>query len=69
MEYMTRKQASEYLKIGTSKFDELVRLGMPFIMVSKRRRFVAADIDEWLKQGGGDLSDSATGSGAGDGER
>jgi hypothetical protein len=58
-----------YLKVGHAKFDALVKAGMPYVKVGKQRRYVPADIDEWLKKGGGDLGEPVgTGDGT-DGEK
>lgn len=57
MEYMTRKEAMSYLKVGHVKFDNFVKAGMPYVKFGKQKRYKAEDIDEWLEQGGGDLSE------------
>ncbi len=57
MQYMTRKQAIKYLGIGQVKFDKFVKAGMPSVPFGKQKRYKADDIDEWLEQGGGDLSE------------
>ncbi len=68
MEYMTRKEAMSYLKVGHVKFDKFVKAGMPSVPFGKQRRYKAEDIDQWLKEGGGDLSEPAERSDESDGE-
>lgn len=46
-----------YLKVGQVKFGNFVKAGMPYVKFGKQRRYRAEDIDEWLREGGGDLSE------------
>ena len=68
MQYMTRKEAMAYLKVGGNRFDRLVRVGMPYVKIGKQRRFNADEIDDWIKAGGGDLSEPAGRSDAANGK-
>jgi len=49
-EYMTKVEAQEYLRIGKSSLEKLVKQGLPMIKLDRRVLFRKADVDAWLER-------------------
>jgi len=51
-QWLTMKEAAEYLKMGRSTIYKLLREGnLPAHKVEREWRFDAAELDEWVKAG------------------
>lgn len=51
-EWLTMKEAADYLKMGRSTVYKLLREGaLPAHKVGREWRFDAAELDEWIKSG------------------
>jgi len=51
-QWLTMKEAAEYLKMGRSTIYKLLREGnLPAHKVGREWRFDAAELDEWVKAG------------------
>ncbi|MGV8041067.1 MAG: helix-turn-helix domain-containing protein [Thermoanaerobaculaceae bacterium] len=52
IQWLTMKEAAEYLKMGRSTIYKLLREGnLPAHKVGREWRFDAAELDEWVKAG------------------
>lgn len=48
-EYMTKKEAAEYMRIGSATLERLMRQGLPYIKLQRRVLFRRPDVDKWLE--------------------
>ena len=47
-EYLSKKEAAEYMKISMATLERLMNQGLPFIKLDRRVLFRRADVDRWL---------------------
>lgn len=49
IEYLTKKELMDYLKISRTTVDGLMRQGLPFIKLKRRVLFRREDVDSFLE--------------------
>lgn len=49
-EYMTKTECQEYLRIGKSSLEKLVKAGLPRIKLCRKVIFRKKDVDTWLEK-------------------
>lgn len=47
--WLTQAEICEHFKVGTRWVDRMVKLGMPYVRIGKRRKFKASACEEWLR--------------------
>jgi excisionase family DNA binding protein len=49
VEYLTKQEVAEYMKVSLATLERLMRQGLPHIKLSRRVLFRKADVDRWLE--------------------